>query len=82
MTVQDAVRTATLTSPPAPADPPPAPLPPAAAAGAEAPAAPLLGRERPLTADEGQFCVALAVLFGALMLLIVPGLLLAQYAVS
>lgn len=82
MTVQDTVRTVTVPSPAAPADAPLAPVPPTPAAGAEQAAAPLLGRERPLTADERQCRLALALLFIGLMLMIVPGLLLGHYAWS
>ncbi len=79
MTVQDAVRTVTVPRQAGPADPPlapPAPLPPAAAAAPAPATASLLGRDRPLTADERQFAVALVVLESV----IVTGLLLAQYA--
>lgn len=43
-------------------------------------AIPLLGRDRPLTADERQFALALAALSVVLGTIIVTGLLLAQYA--
>lgn len=52
MTVQDATRAATVPRQARPAGPPPAP------AGQPASAAPaLLGRDRPLTADEHEFLV-------------------------
>lgn len=78
MSVQDAVRTASVPSPSKPADPPlaaPAPLldiPTGAAAGVP-------GRDRPLTRDEREFVLSLAVVFGALSVIIVTFLLLAQY---
>ena len=77
MTVQDAVRTVTVPPQAQPADPPPAPLAPPVPAPASAP---LLGRDRPLTADERQIAVALAVMVSILSLVIVTGLLVAQYA--
>lgn len=74
MTVQDAVSTVHVPQQARTADPPPV-VPPAAAAAV----APLLGRDRPLTADEREFVVTLAVLLLALEVFIVTGLLLAQF---
>ena len=79
MTVQDAVHTATVPRQGEPTDAPldGAPL----SASAPVPVAiPLLGRDRPLTADERQFALALAALSVVLGTIIVTGLLLAQYA--
>ncbi len=76
MTVQDTVRTATVPRQAEPADPPR--TRPAAAL----PSAPLLGRDRPLTTDERQFAVGLALLALVLGTIVVAGLLLGQYAWS
>ncbi len=40
---------------------------------------PLLGRDRPLTADERQFAIAFVVLFLGLATIVVTGLLPAQH---
>ena len=77
MTVQDTVPTVTVPRQAQPADPPR--TGPAADAP---PSAPLLGRDRPLTADERQFAVGLAVLALVLGTIVVAGLLLGQYAGS
>jgi hypothetical protein len=85
MTVQDTASTVTVTVPrqAGPADLAPA-APPAGAAGPAAaiaaPAPPLLGRDRPLTVDERQFVVGLAVMWLFLGSIIVAGLGMAQYA--
>ena len=75
MTVQD---TATVTVPTQaqPVDAPRAPLPVPAEVP---PSAPLLGRDRPLTTDERQFAIGLAVLALALGTIIVVGLLVGHY---
>ncbi len=81
MTVQAVVPTVTVPRQAGPVDPPLAPLP----LSAEVPAvraAPLLGRDRPLTPDERQFAIGLVAVFVALMTYIVSGLLLAQYVWS
>ena len=84
MTVQDTVTpavsptvTPTVTVP-AQAGPVDAPLP----ASPAAPAAPLLGRDRPLTTDERQFGLGLALLALVLGTIIVVGLLVGQYVWS
>ena len=71
MTVQDTVIPAvTVPAQAGPVDvPPPAPVP----------AAPLLGRDRPLTTDERQFALGLALLTLVLGTVIVVGLLVGQY---
>lgn len=79
MTVQDTVPTITVPHQAAPADPPMASPAPAAAAPA---APPLIGRDRPLTTDERQFAIGLAVLVLALGTIIAVGVLLGQYAWS
>jgi hypothetical protein len=74
MTVQDTVRSVSITVPTQagpvdpPVEPPPAPV-----------LAPLLGRDRPLTTDERQFAIGLAVLALVLGTIIVVGLLVGQY---
>jgi hypothetical protein len=77
VTVQDAARTATVPGQAGPSDPPlaaVAPVPPAVA--------PLLGRDRPLTADERLFLIGLTGLSLALGTIIVVGLLMAQFVWS
>ena len=74
MTVQD-VDTVTVPLQAGPAD---APLPPAPVAAAEA--APLTGRDRPLTVDERQFALGLMVMALVLGAIVVCGLLVAQHA--
>ena len=54
----------------------PLPLP------APEPAAPLLGRDRPLTTDERQFALGLALLTLVLGTIVVVGLLVGQYVWS
>ena len=81
MTVQDVARTVTVPLQGGPADQPLSPPPPAPAAPAPAPAA-LLGRDRPLTGDERQFAVALVAMLAGLTVIIVTGLLLAEYALT
>ena len=79
MTVQDATRTVSVPRQAEPVDLPlatPAPATPVPAA------APLLGRDRPLTTDERDFARGLAALFVVLGTIIVVGLLLGQYAWS
>ena len=78
MTVQDTVPTITVPSQAAPVDPPVA----SPAVTAVPTAAPLIGRDRPLTTDERQFAIGLAVLTLVLGTIIVVGLLLGQYAWS
>lgn len=63
-----------------PAEPPPAPA--AVPAPAATPAAPLLGRDRPLTADERAFALGLSALALVLGTIIVVGLLVGQYVWS
>ena len=80
MTVQDTVPT-TVTVP-TQASPVDAPLiSPSPTADVRA-SAPLLGRDRPLTTDERQFAIGLAVLALVLGTIIVVGLLVGQYAWS
>lgn len=79
MTVQDTARTVTVPRQAGPADRPvEAPAPVVAAAPAPTTAL-LLGRERPLTADERQFALGLVMMVLALAAVIVGGLLLAQH---
>ena len=75
MTVQDTVRTVSVPRQAGPAEPPTAHVEPTALA-------PLLGRDRPLTTDERQFAVGLAVLAAVLGTVIVVGLLVGQYVWS
>ena len=78
MTVQDAaVRTVLVPRQAEPVDPAPAP-----AAGPAQATVPLLGRDRPLTTDERQFALGLALMVLVLGSVIVTGLLLGQYAWS
>jgi hypothetical protein len=81
MTVQD---TRTVTVPPQarPVDPPPAPLPPAAAAAPAPASAPLIGRDRPRTAEEREFALALTAMLVCLGTFITVLLLLAEYVWS
>jgi hypothetical protein len=74
MTVQDTVGTITVPRQAEPVDPPLVPAPPATA--------PLLGRDRPLTTDERQFALGLAVLALVLGTIIVVGLLVAEHVWS
>jgi hypothetical protein len=76
MTVQE-TPTVSVPRQAGPADPPPAPAPTTVT-----PAAPLLGRDRPLTADERSFAVGLAALVLVLGTIIVVGLLVGQYVWS
>ncbi len=76
MTVQDTVRTVTVPQQAQPVEPPPAPRPTTADVP---PSAPLIGRDRPLTTDERQFAIGLAVLALVLGTIIVVGLLVGQY---
>ena len=76
MTVQDTVPTVTVPTQAGPVDAPAARLPVTAEVP---PSAPLLGRDRPLTTDERQFAVGLAVLALVLGTIIVVGLLVGQY---
>jgi hypothetical protein len=69
MTVQDATRTVVVPQQARPVDPPLAPAP-------EPAAAPLLGRDRPLTAEERQFLLGGLAMCLCLGLYIVTGLLL------
>ena len=79
MTVQDTVRTVHVPQQAPPTEPPPAPQPPAT----QAPPTPaLVGRDRPLTADERMFALGLLALALVLGTIIVVGLLLGQYAWS
>ena len=76
MTVHDtatpAVARVTVPTQAGPVDAPPP-------AAAPVPAAPLLGRDRPLTTDERQFALGLALLTFVLGTVIVVGLLVGQY---
>ena len=72
MTVQE-TSTVSVPQQAGPADPLPTP-----AAGPEATAAPLLGRDRPLTADERAFALGLTALVLVLGTIIVVGLLVGQ----
>lgn len=76
MTVQDTVPTSAVTVPrqAGPVEPPPA-------APAVVPV-PLVGRDRPLTADERAFAIGLAALVLVLGTIIVVGLLVGQYVWS
>ncbi|MCW2680598.1 MAG: hypothetical protein JWM62_1999 [Frankiales bacterium] len=74
MSVQDTLHTVTIPSQAAPADPPLAP-----AAAAPAPAARLVGVDRPLDADERMFVFGLGATFAVLAALLVTFLLLAEY---
>ena len=60
----------------------PAEPPPAAAEASAPPAAPLLGRDRPLTADERAFALGLTALALVLGTIVVVGLLVGQYVWS
>ncbi len=80
MTVEDTVRTVTVPQQAGPVEPPPATTAPAPAPAPAA--APLLGRDRPLTADERQFAIGLAALVAVLGAIIVVGLLLAEHVWS
>ena len=79
MTVQDTVHTVTVPQQAQPVDPPLAPRPVTADVP---PSAPLIGRDRPLTSDERQFAIGLAVLALVLGTIIVVGLLVGQYVWS
>ena len=72
MTVQDAVRTLPLPRPAEPARP-------LVAVRRTAPAAPLVGRDRPMTSEERHFLIGLGVMLVVLSTIIVGGLLLSQY---
>lgn len=74
MTVQETVHTVTVPQQAGPVDPP-------LSAPAVAPA-PLVGRDRPLTADERAFAIGLAALVLVLGTIIVVGLLVGQYVWS
>lgn len=76
MSVQDAVRTVTVPRQAEPADPP---LTSAAPPPAAPPRAGVIGRDRPLTKDEREFVLMTGGVFGALSVIIVTFLLLAQY---
>ncbi len=77
MAVQEAVRTVAVPRQAAPADPVvAAPLLPETPAPVAT--APVLGRDRPLSAEERQFAIALAVMGVVLKLIIVTGLVMAQ----
>lgn len=79
MTVQDTAVTVTVPTQAQPVDAPPAPLPVTADVP---PSAALLGRDRPLTTDERQFAIGLAVLTLVLGTVIVVGLLVGEYVWS
>lgn len=78
MTVQDATRVATVPKQAGPADPPLAP----AAEAAPAPARPLIGRDRPRTADEREFLVSGLALWLFLSTFIITFLLLSMHVWS
>ena len=82
MTVQDTAPTVTVPTVTVPRQAEPADAPRPGPAADALPSAPLLGRDRPLTADERQFAVGLAVLALLLGTIIVAGLLVGQYASS
>lgn len=80
MSVPSTTRTARVPAQAGPVEPPAAPpAAPAAPAARQAPAAPLLGRDRPLTADERQCLAALTGLCVVLGTIVVVFLLLAQH---
>ena len=70
------LQTVTIPQQAGPAEPPPAAAPPAAKAPA------LIGKDRPLTAEEREFRLSLVGLFLFLQALIVPLLLISHYAWS
>ena len=76
MTISDTIRTPTVPQQAGPAGPP---LPPQQTATA---AAPLLGSDRPLSAEERQFVLALVAMVLVLGTVIVTGLLVAQHVWS
>ncbi len=80
MTVQDTVRTVVVPRQAEPADPPLAP--PAPATDTAPAVAALLGRDRPLTADERMFAIGLVMMLLILGTIIVTGLLVGQYVWS
>ena len=75
MTVQDATRVVSVPPQAVPADPPPAPEPTTEPAGP----APLIGRDRPRTADERQFLPGGLAMCLVLSAYILTGLLLSEF---
>ncbi len=78
MTVQDATRVVRVPQQAGPVDPPPAPEPTTSPAAP----APLIGRDRPRTADERQFLLGGLAMCLVLSAYILTGLLLSEFVWS